>query len=206
MTYPEHLLTEDETVVVDFHPHWRVLLLPILWTLAIIAMAVAVLWWGDRQDWDLNLGLWVPLVALVLILVFVAAPVVRWLFTQYVLTTERIIVRSGIIAKTGTEIPLETINNVLFSQSPTDRMLGHGDVIIESAGSHGQSRLTDIPDPERFQSLVYRTREDRKIAFESSAGGPRDAVAQLEALSALHDAGKLTDAEFATKKAQLLGG
>jgi hypothetical protein len=114
------------------------------------------------------------------------------------------IVRTGMIARTGTEIPLENINNVLFSQRVIERILRYGDVLVESAGSQGQSRLEDIPDPEAFQSEIYRAREQRSLHFSGSAA--RDIVAQLEALARLHERGHLSDAEFAAKKAKLLGG
>jgi hypothetical protein len=90
-----------------------------------------------------------------------------------------------------------------------ERMFGTGDLMIESAGTHGQTRYRDIPDPEAVQSLIYRVREAR---LESSgrggrpAGDPDSSLSQLERLSRLHDAGKLSDAEFAAEKAKLLGG
>jgi len=131
---------------------------------------------------------------------------VAWYATNYVLTDERIVVRQGLIARTGTEIPLENITNVLFSQRVVERMLGYGDVLIESAGSQGQSRLEDIPDPEAFQSEVYRARELRSLHFRSTGNvAARDVVQQLEALADLRERGHLTDEEFAAKKRTLLG-
>jgi uncharacterized membrane protein YdbT with pleckstrin-like domain len=198
MAYPDRLLTDDEQVLREFHPHWRVLLLPIAWAAVAIAAVVVA---AALQD-----GTVVLVTAGVAALAWLAVgvpPLVRWYAVRYVLTTERIIVRTGILSREGTEIPLENINNVLFSQRLVERMLGYGDVLIESAGSQGQSRLRDIPDPEAFQSEVYRAREDRALALEGG-GGPRDALAQLEALADLHERGVLTDEEFAEKKRRLL--
>ena len=48
-------------------------------------------------------------------------------------------------------------------------------MLIESASTQGQSRLTDIPDPEAFQSEVYRAREDRALQLQgpgASADAP----------------------------------
>ena len=197
MRYPERLLTDDEQVLREFHPHWRVLLLPIAWGVVALAAAIVVGTLGTGvPGWVLAVA---ALVAWALVGI---APVVRWYATRYVLTTERIIVRTGIVSRSGTEIPLENINNVLFSQSAVERLLGYGDVLIESAGSQGQSRLRDIPDPEAFQSEVYRARETRTLILEGGTG--RDPVAQLEALAELHARGVLTDEEFAAKKQRLL--
>lgn len=200
MAYPQRLLTDDEEVVREFHPHWRVLLLAGVWVVLGLALVVVGVMAFD------GIATWVGVGAGVLAVVVFALPrVVAWRFRLYVLTTERIVVRDGVVRREGTEIPLESINNVLFSQTVMERLLGYGDVLIESAGSQGQSRLTDIPDPEAFQSEVYRAREARAIHLQgSTSSGPRDPIAQLESLAALHRDGVLTDEEFAEKKARLL--
>ncbi len=201
MGYPERLLTEDESIVRQFHPHWRVLLLPVAWTVVAIAAVVAAFMMTDGTT------TWIALGATALLwLLLVTRPVVRWLTTQYVLTTERIVVRHGLVARTGREIPLENINDVSFTQSIVERLLGYGDLLIESAGETGQSRLGDIPDPEAFQSELYRIREQRSLHF---AGGgqvaaPRDRAAQLAQLADLHERGALTDEEFAAEKQRLM--
>jgi membrane protein YdbS with pleckstrin-like domain len=201
--YPQHLLTDDERVLDEFNPHWRVLLGPLAVTLVALA-GVVVVWTVLRDRLSTGAGWGVTGLVVVVWLGLVAPPVLRWWFTQYVLTTERIVVRTGMVARTGTEIPLESISNVLFNQSVWERLLGYGDVLIESAGRSGQSRLHDIPDPEAFQSEIYRAREGRSITMSGGGSGPRDPVAQLEALARLHEQGVLTDEEFAAKKARLL--
>lgn len=206
MAYPTNLLTDDERVLDDFNPHWRALMAPIVVTVLAVVGAGLATWFASTQGW--NITGWIWLVALLGAASYAIPMVIQWKFTQYVLTTERIIVRGGVISKHGTEIPLEVINNVLFSQSAFERALGYGDVLVESAGSMGQSRLANIPDPEHFQSEIYRARERRAMDLEGRSGGagagPRDVAAQLESLSALHDAGKLTDEEFAAQKRRLL--
>lgn len=202
--YPERLLTDDESVVVEMRPHWRVLIPAVAWVLLGVAAVVVSLQVADRPSWLVPT---VALLALVLLLGLAAPPVIRWLFTQYVLTTERIVVRSGVVSRSGTEIPLESISNVLFTQSVVERLLGYGDVVLESAGESGQSRLRDVRDPEDFQSKVYAARERRSLHFSRGEGAvtARDEVAQLEALADLHERGKLTDAEYETQKRRVLG-
>lgn len=202
--YPDRLLTDDEDIVVELRPHWRVLIPAVLWTaLGLGAIAAAASTPGTtREPWLVPM---VALLAAVFVLGLAVPPLVRWLFTQYVLTTERIVVRSGVISRSGTEIPLESISNVLFTQSVVERLLGYGDVVLESAGESGQSRLTDVPDPEAFQSRVYAAREDRSLHFTRTTGtGQRDVAAQLESLVALHDRGALTHDEFEAQKRRLL--
>lgn len=201
MRYPTRLLTDGEEILRQFRPHWKVLLPALGWAMllaALAGLATAVLtfdwvWWSA----GLAIVIWVGLSV---------RSLVDWYATNYVLTNERIVVRRGLIARSGTEIPLENITNVLFSQRVIERILGYGDVTIESAGSQGQSRLDDIPDPEAFQSEVYRARELRSLHFRPTGQGEaRDVVQQLEALADLRERGHLTDDEFAAKKRRLLG-
>jgi len=201
MRYPEKLLSPDEKIVSQFRPHWsriaREGLLSILVLVLIILIAVQGFSWGG----------WVIVGLVAAWFVIVIAGFIRWWTTQHVITNERLIHRTGLIAKAGKEIPLEVINDVTFTQSMFERVFGTGNLLIESAGTHGQSKYSDIPDPERVQSLIYEVREDRKMHMESGGTGAAESPAsQLATLSRLHDEGKLTDAEFEVEKRKLLGG
>jgi uncharacterized membrane protein YdbT with pleckstrin-like domain len=196
MPYPDSQLTEGEEIVSAFRPHWKSLVIPAVVTIGFI---VGVLLAGSL----LPAGVPRNVVYVVLsagFLVFAVVPFLQWWFTIFVLTNERLIMRKGIIARAGIEIPLEVINDVIFSQTVFERLLGFGDLIIESAGERGQSRFSNIPRPSDFQSELYRVREDR--ARDLAGGGSR--AETLQVLAELHRSGALTDEEFAAKKAELL--
>jgi uncharacterized membrane protein YdbT with pleckstrin-like domain len=196
MQYPQSLLSDGEEVLRAFRPHWKSLVIPAIWTLFVI-IGLALVPRLPDEAW-LRLGV---LAVLLLGWVVVAAvPTLRWWYTQFVLTNERLVLRKGIIARSGVEIPLEVINDVIFSQTVFERMLGFGDLIIESAGEMGQSRFSNIPNPNEFQAELYRVREDRTRALASTET-PSDTLATL---ARLHADGVLTDEEFASKKAKLL--
>jgi membrane protein YdbS with pleckstrin-like domain len=200
MPFPRRLLTEGEEVILDLRPHWIALAGPALWT-ALIGAATGFLWvraGGTLQD-ELRIALvavafllWVPLAGV---------PALRWRFTLFVLTNERVITRSGVIAKRSKEIPLETINDVTFSQSVLERLIRAGDLVIESAGESGQNRFTDIRNPERCQLEIYRAAEARKGL--GRPGGPSLAD-ELAKLADLRDRGVLTEQEFQERKRKLL--
>jgi uncharacterized membrane protein YdbT with pleckstrin-like domain len=210
MAFPENILTDQETIVRQFRPHWRMLAIPTLWLIgAIVAIVVvfAVLPLNDNYQivqWILTAGIVVAMIPLV------ASPVLRWLFTIYVLTSERLITRTGMIARSGIELPLASINDVRFSQSVIERILKSGDLVIESAGESGQSKFTDIPDPEEFQAVLYRTRELQQhssAAAESAitADITRDPTEQLERAARLRAEGVLSEEEFQEMKRRILG-
>lgn len=203
MRYPEHLLTEDEEIVREFRPHWKVLLPVLGWAMLLMAatgVAFAALPFETAR--------WALLAAPLLWLLIAGRGTLDYWFTNYVLTTERIIVRRGVIARTGTEIPLESIVNVLFSQRMWERLLRFGDVTLESAGVQGRSVLEDIPDPEGFQSQVYRMREARGLTLRDRPGpvgtASGDVIGELERLADLRERGHLSDDEFEARKRRLL--
>jgi uncharacterized membrane protein YdbT with pleckstrin-like domain len=203
MSYPERFLTEGESVIREFRPHWRLLIVPFSWTL-LFAAGVILTWIypPDASTFD-----WVVTGVIgVLFLRLGLYPFITWWFTHYVLTNERLIRRSGILSRKGKEIPLENINDMSFSQTILERVLRSGDLLIESAGEQGQSRFTDIPQPEAFQSLIYRARELRSKELGSSGVERTDPVSQLERIAALYKKGLITEAEYQRQKAKLLEG
>ena len=158
MAYPKKLLTEDETVVYDMRPHWRVLFYPALALIAIIFVTVLLLGWTP-SDWD-----WaryaILAVAALLFIMWVLVPVVRWATSEYVITNRRIIVRTGIVARQGRDMQLQRINDVHFEYGVVDRVLGCGNLIVESAGETGQLRIKAVPDVELIQREVVRLHEE----------------------------------------------
>jgi uncharacterized membrane protein YdbT with pleckstrin-like domain len=153
---------------------------------------------------------WGPLAVAVVWLVLTVPKFIEWLTTQHVITNERVIHRQGFIAKHGKEIPHEMINTVSFRQSVFERMVGSGDLVIESAGEQGQTLYRDIPKPERLQTLIYKAREDRMFTIQRGGEGEHSGqgtsrAEQLQILSKLHDEGKLSDDEFNAQKAKILG-
>jgi len=205
MPYPRRLLTETETVVREFRPHWRLLFFPFLWTILIGAGIVFIWNWGVTDS--LTLLDWILTgIGGIAIIRFGIYPFVSWWFTHYILTNHRLIRRGGIIARAGKEIPLENVNDLSFTQNPLERVLRCGDLLIESAGEQGQERFADIPDPEAFQSLVYHVREMRTKELASGHGREAtDAASQLERFAALLKDGLITREEYDRKKAEILG-
>jgi uncharacterized membrane protein YdbT with pleckstrin-like domain len=204
MGYPTKLLSEGEEIVTEFRPHWSAVLRELL----LVVLGIALIIILALNDW---LPTWLLIALVVVLVVLTARGFVTWLTTQHVITNERVIHRTGLISKQGKEIPLEVINDVAFTQSIFERMFGTGDLLFESAGTHGQSRYRDIPKPEQVQQTIYEVRERRMMKIEghhapqSQAPGESSA-SQLATLSRLHDEGKLTDEEFETQKKKLLGG
>ena len=134
--------------------------------------------------------------------------------TYFVVTSRRVIYRSGVISKRGVEIPLERINNINFHQRLIDRIIGAGDLDIESAGKDGQSHFDFIRHPDGVQHEIYRQMESRNMPVAmvqqapaaASPAQPRGGGARADrAAGPAPRPGHITPAEFEQKKAELLG-
>jgi uncharacterized membrane protein YdbT with pleckstrin-like domain len=155
MGYPRNLLSADETVELELHPHWKALFWPVLIALAVIAIvgwAVWVIPAGGAQQ-----PVRIALVVLGGGLLSYASirPFLLWLTTHYVITDRRLITRRGIIARTGRDMPLARINDISFSHSIFERLIGCGTLVVESAGERGQLQLTAVPRVEFVQRRLY---------------------------------------------------
>ncbi|GGM32366.1 PH domain-containing protein [Dactylosporangium sucinum] len=152
MGFPESVLTKDEQVVLHLHPHWKALFLPVVWFVLAAAVVAAV---GIFTGLSGIGVLIVAAVALVVVIVVTVWPWIKWRTTHYVFTNERVIVRSGVFSRSGRDIPLGRVNDVSFSHTLFERMLGCGTLTIESAGERGQVQFTDLPQVEKTQSILY---------------------------------------------------
>ncbi|MGE3620790.1 MAG: PH domain-containing protein [Acidimicrobiia bacterium] len=209
MPYPDRLLNEGESKVLDLHPHW------FFFVRSIGALVVALVLAGLVLANDLPGAVDAIVGVLVLLaLGWFAVDYARWATTNFVVTSDRLIYRHGVIAKHGIEIPLERVNTVFFSQSIFERMLGTGDLTIESAGERGTQAFSNVRKPSEVQNEIYRqmeANENRKFD-RVRAPAPPGPVAppapsipdQIAQLDELRRQGLLSDQEFQDKKAELL--
>lgn len=201
MAYPRKLLNDGEEIRVEVMPHWSMLFRPAVVSVAGLLLLVIAAGAGG--------GPWTLVAAVVWALCLGWLGIV-WLVrstTEVVVTTDRLISRTGVFAKTGIEIPLERVNNIMFRQTVVERLLGSGDLLVESAGESGQQRFTDIPRPSWVQNQIYRAMEEAQVRDdERRFGWMRYSVAdELTKLDELRRRGVITDDEFDAQKRQLLG-
>jgi uncharacterized membrane protein YdbT with pleckstrin-like domain len=211
MPYPDNLVQEGETLALDLRPHWWYFSRNILTGIPLAIILIVVL--SSDTDWISKYGgILVGIVAIAWA-VWLGLKYLQWRMTYFVVTSRRVIYRSGVISKRGVEIPLERINNINFHQRLIDRIIGAGDLDIESAGKDGQSHFDFIRHPDGVQHEVYRQMEARNmpVAMVQQAPAvvapPQAGTAvpeQIEQLARLRDAGHITPAEFEAKKAELL--
>lgn len=216
MAFPRKHLNDDEQLVVDLHPHW-IFLAPSVGVLIVaVAVALLVIFGLDDGTFKTIAGPVMGVIVLVA-LVWFAVRYAKWLTTEFAVSNHRVMSRWGILSKHGRQIPLERINTVEFSQSLFERMLGAGDLGIESASDGGREEFSDIRHPDEVQREIYiqiRANVDRVpgwAAAGAAAPGAQAAAApttsladQLTQLDELRRNGVLSEAEFQAQKARLL--
>jgi uncharacterized membrane protein YdbT with pleckstrin-like domain len=155
MAYPRRLLADDEQVELELHPHAKALFWPVVVLLVVVPLAS----FGAARVPDggpqLPTRVAIAVVALVVLLVLTGLPFARWVTTHYVVTDRRLITRRGVVARSGRDMPLTRVNDISFSHSLFERLLGCGTLVVESGGERGQLVLEDVPRVEQVQRRIY---------------------------------------------------
>lgn len=74
--------------------------------------------------------------------------------TIYTLTTVKLEIQSGVFSRISRNIPLRHIQDVTVNQTLSERLLGIGDVIIDSAVMEGTMPLSSIKNPRKYADLI----------------------------------------------------
>jgi membrane protein YdbS with pleckstrin-like domain len=208
MPFPTRLLLEGESVHVDLRPHWWFFIGPAVAGIPVLAIGYGVL----QLEGDVGrAAAWAYLVLVAAWAVWLGQRLARWATTHFVVTSDRIVFRTGVLSKHGRDIPLERVNDITSNQTLFERIIGAGDLLIESAGERGQQTFSDIPHPDHVQQEIYRQMEGNAARAMSAGARPGlsapaapSITEQIAALADLRDRGAISEAEYEAKKAELL--
>ena len=174
MGFPAKLLGDDEVLVLVLRPHIKRLAGPILLLLLVapLATVLAVLVPDvGVQPW---LRAAVVRVAGLVLLRWTVWPFVAWWNTVYAVTSRRLVMRQGVLSRSGHDMPLTRLNDVSFSHNMIERILGCGTLVVESAGERGQLVLKDVPKVEQVQRTLYRLSDEARQDDEPRRDRPDD--------------------------------
>jgi uncharacterized membrane protein YdbT with pleckstrin-like domain len=223
VAFPPKLLHRNEEIVLDLRPHWWYLFEPVAAVLgAVVIGGFVIYFFGDDSGAFMTILKSLSGILVLGCLAWLGIRYLKWRNINFVVTTDRLIYRSGVVAKHGIEIPLERVNTIFFHQGVFERVIGAGDLTIESAGEMGTQRFTDIRHPSEVQNEIYHQMEenenrkfdridaniDRKLTARGAtepAAAPVSIPEQIEHLGQLRDKGLISQQEFDAKKAELLG-
>jgi membrane protein YdbS with pleckstrin-like domain len=142
----ERYLLPTERRVIAVRRHWARLVEPAVSLLAgLIVLVVLDLVMPARLS-PLRAVL---LVAWLLLVVRLAWLALEWREDWFVVTDRRLLVRSGLITRRVSMMPLIKVTDLSFVRPPVGRLLGYGEFVIESAGQDQVlRRIRHVPNPD----------------------------------------------------------
>jgi uncharacterized membrane protein YdbT with pleckstrin-like domain len=158
-------LHPGEEIVFEGHPSWRSVLQFYVGGVVLVAVAAVI---GALAS-----GTVVAILAGVAVLALVVlVGVIKRMATRYVITTERLHIRRGILSKATQETRIQRVQNVNTDQSFFERLMQVGTVDFDTAGSDdSEFRFVGVSDPRNVVRAV-----DRAQRSASAGGETRDAL------------------------------
>jgi uncharacterized membrane protein YdbT with pleckstrin-like domain len=199
----EDQLQSGEEIVYRAHPS-RIVLVPLVATIAVVTIAGLLLWHAAGAGWavaavvaDLVLGA-VLLWKLIVLRSF-----------EYVLTDHRVIRQTGVLTRSSMDAHLDKINNVEHRQTLWGRLLGYGDVEIDTASGTGATVFAGISRPLEWKRAIVTAREAYLAKTRGDRSDRAAAVApsgaeRMRQLRQMLDDGLISQHEFEAKRRQLL--
>jgi uncharacterized membrane protein YdbT with pleckstrin-like domain len=99
-------------------------------------------------------------IVVVLSLAAIGIQTLQWRMATYTLTNHRIIVARGVVSRVTESIALDRIQDTRVRRSLGQRIIGCGDIEIETAGRDGIELLHRIPNPDAFYSALMEAMEE----------------------------------------------
>lgn len=170
LSFPDELLAGDEQVARRFRSHPWMLAASIAWSIVFTIIAV-----GRFTMTDLEFAM--PAVSLLILAFLVAglinliATIVRWATTVYIVTTDRIMWRTGLIRLSTKEIPLAKIDSIQVDVGLVGRLLHCGTFVMRSANLEGKIKWPEVPEARevhaQLAALIKADREAARTGNES---------------------------------------
>jgi uncharacterized membrane protein YdbT with pleckstrin-like domain len=158
----EKYLLPGEDPVVVIRRHWAVLIEPTVKFLPAVVLGGWLLLLDPENRVTSSAGLLVLLVAVV----YYGLRFAEWWMRHFIVSRRRVLLTSGIIARTVTLLPLRRITDLTWEETLLGQVLGYGTFRFESAGQDQALRhLTYMPDAQA------RYREVSELLFSSDYGG-----------------------------------
>jgi len=150
-------LAPGEQIMFQGHPSWRSILGFYLQGLLVVLVIAFLVGLGTRiADGEVDTGL-VVLVAIVGVAIVILVGLIKRITTHYTITTRRLHIQRGIIARDIQETRLERVQNVNYNQSLFERILQVGDVDFDTAaGDDYNFVFAGVADPAEVVERVDR--------------------------------------------------
>jgi uncharacterized membrane protein YdbT with pleckstrin-like domain len=155
-------LLPHERQVITVRQHPAVLIRPIAEVLIGLAIAGFLSNAMAHGNTSVIVAIWV---AWGVLLVRLVLKVFEWSVRYFVVTSQRMLLATGIITRKVNMMPLGKVTDMSFRRSTLGRVLGYGEFILESAGQDQALRVVDhLPYPEQLYlevcGLIFKGKEE----------------------------------------------
>ena len=148
-------LKNNEKILFKTQHHWVVLVNSFLISLFIFGLFLLFFFLRDNPSpWIIVIGLFS--------FGYFGYKYLERRFDIWVVTNLRIIDEQGVFSISAKESPLEKINNVTYHKSLTGRMLGFGDIEIQTAAEMGATTYHKIAKPNELKDAITTAQEEYK--------------------------------------------
>jgi membrane protein YdbS with pleckstrin-like domain len=220
MSYAEKNLAPGETIAYRARYHW--IFYRTTLALLLVAAVFGLWWWTSRArlQADSASGVFgvMALALLAAALVHFLVRRVRASADEFVVTTRRVIRKTGLVAREAEHAPIEKIQDITVDQGVMARLLGYGTATLETASESGRIVFPDIADPEKFRSAIWGQIPGAASAPSKTPAAPSDsappgtfagsvqisAAARLAELEGLRTRGLLSTEEYVAKREEIL--
>jgi uncharacterized membrane protein YdbT with pleckstrin-like domain len=154
-------LEPGEQVIFEGHPSWRSILGFYIKGIVLVVIAAAIAAGATQVANDeVDTGL-VTLVAIVLLVIVIVGGYVKRLFTTYTISTHRLHIRRGIIARAEQQTLINRVQNVNTHQSVIQRFLMIGNVNFDTAANDDfDFEFAGVASPANVVEAVHRAQRD----------------------------------------------
>ena len=213
MSYAEKQLAPGENILYRARYHWIFFGKAIALLIVSILMAAADLWLAHRQadPTAVRVLAWLAGVVLVVGLFVLLFRTIRASADEFVVTDRRIIHKLGFFSHETRQCPLARVQDITVDQSFWGRLLGYGDLGIETASEGGQILFPTIANPEALRTAIWTHVGTGGVSASAPPGGlstggshaasPADRLAKL---AELKNQGLITPEEFEAKRRDIV--
>jgi uncharacterized membrane protein YdbT with pleckstrin-like domain len=182
---PGHYLLPTERRVLRCRRHWAILVPNVVVTTVVVVCLVVlsslVSGAGSGASSFVHSVLWYVEVFAVARLAVVIAD---WWDDVIMITGERIMNVSGLLASKMKDTPISKITDRDIRHSVLGNLLGYGTIIIESAGPKSLQRLTFVPEPMTFYEAIVKLTSKKGLPPPASGDEQHGGQPSIEQKSA----------------------
>lgn len=202
-------LKPTEKILVIIRQHWLKLALPIL--LWLIVTVLLLLFYPGSASF----------IIILILAIYPTYEYLNWKNNLWCVTNLRVVDESGFFGRYSKESPLDKINNVEYDQSIWGRILGFGNVDIQTAAEMGETTYELIQHPKLLKDTITHAQEEyKKIQINNQASqfaqviaettktqpSPQLVADELQKLFTLFQQGAISQQEYQLQKNKLLHG